>query len=270
LVHILNSHPLTDGPVGDCSGIDFPGYPYNPVSNDVKEEVQAHLYDWFNAQPPHPKNRYEVSKCGSVDDLIFRARYVEPTNAPKFFMLFRDPADWVWAVWNFWTDHSLDAHEVATTSWAGGNQYRSPELFHELVVAGDQIQASIQKYRDQTIVDPRKLVAAFGRKQVFFAKSEDMKPEVMGAHNDLLERLQPFINLVGFDGEHLKSIHNCQESRGLDGTCEETEKKWGAYQVDGNRNMLPETRKFLYLQFQQECEIWKREFGVIYEDCLNA
>ena len=57
---------------------------------------------------------------------------------PKYIISFRPPAEWQWARYNFWT-HELDAREgIPGSSWTDSDSFRSPEMFHELVLAGNK------------------------------------------------------------------------------------------------------------------------------------
>jgi len=55
---------------------------------------------------------------------------------PKYIMTIRPPDEYQWARYNFWTNQ-LDARH-SPGKWTDGDSYRSPEMFHELVLAGNK------------------------------------------------------------------------------------------------------------------------------------
>ena len=87
-------------------------------------------------------------------------------------MAVRNPAEWQWARYNFWTNE-LDRDHVGGR-WTSAQNYRSPELFHELVAAGNR-----------TIVDS--IVASYAIDWVrrWLQQAEDAN-RVVGAGNLLL------------------------------------------------------------------------------------
>jgi hypothetical protein len=117
---------------------------------------------------------------------------------------------------------------------------------------------------------PRELIAAFGKKNVMFARTEDMlkdtdKPRKGG----FLERLARFLGLKDFKNYPFKAMHRC-ESVDRKGRRKNCKMPLAVYPISGNRDMLPETRTLIYLHFYEECLIMKQEFGVVYTACLNV
>ena len=89
------------------------------------------------------KQQITVASTLVVDDAVLRYRYLQTKKPARFFILTRDPADWLWAAWNFWLDSELDLKpaEFADRGWASQKlQYLSPELFHELLLGGRSCQ----------------------------------------------------------------------------------------------------------------------------------
>ena len=55
----------------------------------------------------------------------------------RFIVVHHDPVDWIFALWNFWTQRNDDMELNAPRMWAKkGNNKWSPEKFHELFSAG--------------------------------------------------------------------------------------------------------------------------------------
>jgi len=247
--------------------------------------LQKNLFYYYNRHPKHTdsskRKLMTVNSCHSPDDIILRAHYLKPTKKRRILYLIRDPADWLWAIWNFWVDTDMDESVVGSKSvpgrgiirsWAqDGVDYRSPELFHEFMVAGDRLvpSARLIKSRERTVTDLRKLIAAFGRDNVFVARTEDMLPQRIDESGGFLDRLSEFTGLSrdGFLDNATKVIHNCNANKGNTVSCGSA--KSSAYGISGYRDMLSDTRKFVYLYFHEECKIWMKEFGAEFQDCLH-
>lgn len=60
---------------------------------------------------------------------------------PKYIISLRPPDEWQWARYNFWTN-DLDARRDTPGRWTDSDSYRSPEMFHELVLAGNKTTLS--------------------------------------------------------------------------------------------------------------------------------
>jgi len=192
----------------------------------------------------------------------------------KTIYLFRDPADLIWASWNFWVDEHWDAIPSTKSNWAQpGHHYRSPELFHEIIKAGD-LSYSYRKYvgshKYHMVCTVKNLLQIYGRENVLFLRNEDMLPTEI-EKSGLLDKLSGF---TGLDRDKFNStmVHertNCNDDKGATVECSNPTKTL-AYEISGNRTMFPETRQLIYLDFLEECKIMKREFGVEYPECLGV
>jgi hypothetical protein len=220
-----------------------------------------------------------VNGCLNLHDTWLHLHYLHPADA-KYFILLRDPADWLWAGWNFWVDDALDgrsgqvAGADAKKLWASANtEYRSPELFHELIVSGHATKSGarlLDTLRRQTVTAGRRLVALAGQEQVLFLKNEDMLPEHIDETGGLLDQIANFTGLARskFKGPGLHTMLNCNDNKGFQSKCGSSSR--GSYEIAGHRKMLEKTRAFIYLHYQEECQIWSKEFGVSYPDCVNV
>jgi hypothetical protein len=168
----------------------------------------------------------------------------------------------------------VDAKPPINADWAEKSlHYRSPELFHELVAALDKLKSHkrFDMFRAATVMLPRKMIAAFGKENVFIARNEDMMPAMVAKGGGFLDQLSQFTGLDrgGFQDSSIKTVHNCNDNKGNQASCNK-ETTHSAYAIAGNRTVLPKTRKLIYLFFAAECRLWKNEFGIEYPDCLNA
>lgn len=159
---------------------------------------------------------------------------------------------------------------------------RSPELFHEYMLSGERLQSSqhlLQNFRDSYVaIAHRALADNFViNDDLLVLKSEDMLPDRIES-SGFLDKLASFLGVVkvNFDMSVLHSYSNCGNSRGQDnhdcmgGEEEDVAGPSMAYDIAGGRAMLNETRDLVYLQFAEECLLWKESFGIEYEACLDA
>jgi hypothetical protein len=244
------------------------------TASDRQLQVQKELYgyyDRFFSRDIDKSGKMSVNACYWIYDIEISWHYLRPQGKKSIF-LFRDPADWLWSAFNFWKMIDIDPEEYG---WAfEGVEYRSPELFHELVASGTKTKWGLyshEYYHMFTIRSPRKLIATFGRDNVLFLRNEDMLPDVVDKKSGVLDQLSNFTGLdrSQFDPSSFSFVTNCNGSSSV--------KEWGvcqtrtaAYAIAGGREMLAETRTLIYMHFWEECKIWAAEFGVVYPDCLNV
>jgi hypothetical protein len=269
-----------------------------PVSQEmtaVKAKVQENLYQWHSglanmrmlANKNQPGNNLKakqmkeqkqiVNGCVNWHDLWLHLHYTKPATAnKKFFIVLRDPADWLWAIWNFWIDQSLDSDQNGNEKqWTSVDRhYRSPELFHELILSDIKTNSAANLLiglKQNTAVYGRRLVSLVGRENVMFLRNEDLLPERIDV-TGVLDRISDFTGLDRhqFQEQALHSFTNCNQQKGLTHVCSNETTTRGAYEISGNRTMLKATRKFIYLQFWEECKIYANEFGIVYPDCLHV
>jgi len=287
LTHIIISHPKVRKFRKEGMELFFKhDYLFDSIANSKEEqlEFQTNLHEFhknlYNEQMEligdndETKSQLTVASTLVVDDAVLRSRFLQSKKPTRFFILTRDPADWLWAAWNFWLDSELDSKpaEWPKRGWASQKlQYRSPELFHELLLGADRVKSHswFHRLRDAAVNSPRRYIAAFGKDNIFFARNEDMLPVYVDSKGGLLDRLSNFTGLdrEGFRASVAKQIHNCNDVKGNEEVCNKTS---SSYSIAGGRPMLPESRRLVYLFFATECKLWKEEFGIEYPECLNA
>jgi hypothetical protein len=258
-----------------------------PRNEDHRSQLQKSLYDWHqnlyaqSVQRQSSTKKKTINACHNERELWLSLHYLNATvrgtpdpHQRKYVVLLRDPADWLWAAWNYWVDKGLDNTTDTFGSWATSqSHYRSPALFHELILSADKTVSGnhlINERRRWTVTVSRRLVALVGRENVLFLRNEDMLPAVVENQGGLLDRLSSFsgLNRTLFRDDGFRTIRNCNDMKGEDSKCGNSTSS--AYEIAGHREMLESTRSLIYLHFRQECQIWNEEFGVTYPDCLNA
>lgn len=203
----------------------------------------------------------------------------------KFIIIVRDPADLLYSNFNFFSIPSLDLiGNRPVVSWSYELlDYRTPELFHELLVSGNKSLCGKRMLAS--------LLACFvlfptwmhlvGHENVLVLKNEDMFPEVIDNRGGLLDQLSTFLGIDrnSFDSETLKSRTNCNDgnmiSRGMDAKCinDGNERKHTAsslsYPISNNRAMLSETRELVYIIASEACHLLEEYFNhVVYDGCM--
>lgn len=151
---------------------------------------------------------------------------------------------------------------------------RSPELFHEYLLAGDRLLAMkslLKDFRDMKRIQMEisVMVAKQNPNNFWVVKSEDMNPNNLES-TQFLDRLATFLGVSkdGFDDEILHSFRNCGDQKG--GSKIDCKSKSSGYAITGGREMLTESRELVYLYFAEECKLWAEEFGVVYKECLDV
>jgi hypothetical protein len=248
------------------------------TGNDSTLETKLHLANshegWEGLNDNTEQGAMTVNKCMNVIWYLMQRNYLikPPANRKqKIILLLRDPADWLWAAWNFWIQpyDALPGH-AQDRSWASApSQYRSPELFHEYMLAGDRMEYSknlVNNFRG-TYTANGILEDMVDNMDLLVLKNEDLVPENIDS-SGLLDNLANFLGLskTGFDVTTLHSLTNCNDHKGL--TNVDCKKKTAGYTIAGNRSMLEKTRELVYLHFAEECQMLKDQFHVDYSDCL--
>lgn len=245
-----------------------------------KEQVQANLFRWHSGLAAIlqnlPSKKPTVNGCVNWHDLWLHLHYARPTNK-KYFVLLRDPADWLFSTYNFWIDEALDSRLNGNEKeWADSKKhYRSPELFHELIVSDTRTRSGANMLiglKQSTAVYGKRLVQLVGRDQVLFLRNEDLLPERIDVPGGALDQVSDFTGLHRgkFHQQGLHSFANCNDAKGFTQECNDDKASRGVYEISGNRTMLEATRRFIYYNFWEECKIWAKEFGIYYPDCLNV
>lgn len=244
---------------------------------DHTREVQQQLFAWhkkmYEVKRDNPGKKV-VNGCLNFMMAAYNYLYNGMEHNPKFIILFRDPADWMWASFNYWQDPELDANGPISNNWANKlAQYRSPELFHEMWLAGlDKFTfgGNMETKMDDNWKNVLLLSQIVGKENILFIKSEDMEPENVEG-SQLLKRLSNFtgLSIDGFNEQVAHGRTNCNANKGGTASCSKKEASSG-YPITEGRWMFQKTRKLVYLRFYRVCKIWAEEFGIVYPACLDA
>ena len=286
LFNLLVSHPDAE-PVfkrkeycmdhGHFLDYTLPQHLSNPNAlRDLRKNLFGyHNYMLRRRSEPFHKSVQFVNACLQPREMEYHLSYTPIPETSKFLLLFRDPADWLWASWNFWMDKNLDDRRPVDHDWATlGVHYRSPELFHELILSRESTKSAAKRFRtmrENTVHVPRRLIHLVGKDRLLFLKSEEMKAS-SGSLPQFLDLLGKFTGLFvsGFNATVAHGHTNCNAQKGFRSLCASAGKTPSGYPITHDRPMLEETRKLIYIQFWEECKIWKREFGIIYQECIDA
>jgi uncharacterized protein YkuJ len=212
----------------------------------------------------NPKNKGQqrqrqrtVNGCLYPEEVLMQYLYLgQPTNR-KFIVVYRDPADWLWAAWNFWntTTDTYPDEERVHTGWTNHPEdYRSPELFHELLLAagsgcsnsGDSDVGGVHPMADY--LDQRRAVfmnaaiqlgAVVPKENILLVRNEDMVPDRVAQPGGLLDQLSTFLSIdrKKFSSSTYAHFTNCNDNKGDQVACQ---KKTSSYAIAGYRSMLEE------------------------------
>ena len=212
-----------------------------------------------------------VNGCiGGSDQVELNYRYIPPTSS-KFIVMFRDPANWVWAAWNFWSNSRFDDHDTED-HWTNATlHYRSPEYFHEIILSMGKLPAFNDLFWRIKFAthDGLRLIELVGLSNILFLRNEDLEPGAIVSRGTL-EKLATFLSIDSDDfGQETDQRTNCNSHKGSFEPCPPVS-NFGSYDISGKGGMLPKTRVYIYSFFQCACNIWYEKFGIDYPICRQG
>eukprot|EP00439_Symbiodinium_sp_Y106_P052874 s428_g7.t1 len=192
------------------------------------------------------------------------------TGKVKLLFVVREPADYLWAAYNFWI--LPGERKGLQDDWTDTTKHtRSPELFHELVLADGKNPAWQPRSGKVTglwfnLIQDVKNASA----KTLVLKSEDFTDHVSAT----LDKMASFLGVSasGFPIEVALGRTNSQasaERRGVD-TVQKDPVEIGVYEISGSRPMLCATRRVIYSKTQDVCQVLSSSFGVGYDACLGG
>ena len=203
----------------------------------------------------------------------------------KYILITRDLSELGWAAFNFWCSEGIDGakHCLDTVNqWSDVKyHYRSPELFHEIVVAQslgkqslrvpnaihhDVFQKDFYWQKLQDFVN-----TGISANRVIFVASEVLSENATAVWTKVVSRVStvpvltehPTINTFGS-----KRI-NSGDHKGTNTVSNQTDQgsRGGVYAISGHRPILDKTREIIASVWMQDC-IWTSQItGYAYPAC---
>ena len=214
--------------------------------------------------PAHP---YSVNSCLKRFDQLRTHRCLWPrlTFKPKYIFSLRPPADYLWARYNFWTV-DLDVRWHSPGRWTNLENYRSPEMFHELVLAGDKIRLDSRPTMPHYaagivrpwILELEKTQAAVGMANLLIINIDEIQTDQTdpGFQKRLCEFLGLSLDLT---------LSNIRTNSGAylrgRGASNAGIQSNGRYEVSGWRPMLNATRVLINTREKQACAELRARFN---------
>ena len=239
-------------------------------------ESGIHLYEYRKQVQSRRKlfNSFTLLLNGCIgggEEVLMNYKYI-PSQEEKFILVFRDPADWLWSIWNFWTDAAFDNDPFTPGSWTNPSKhYRSPELFHEIIASSGKLNvfnALLSRLRTYTS-SAKLLTELVEKRNILFLRNEDIDPSVILA-NGALKRMADFAGIeVSLFGKESSERTNCNDEKGENSLCSQTVST-GTYKLSGSRPMLEQTREIINVFCKSLCLNWLTEFGLDYPHCYNS
>jgi hypothetical protein len=208
---------------------------------------------------------------GGSHEVELNYRYI-PSRSEKFMITFRDPADFLWAGFNFWTMEGLDDSEFINPGmWTDAtHHYRSPGLFHEIVASNGRVKAFNALFSRITgsTKDALRMMELVGKKNIIFIRSEDIHPTSIQA-SGVLYRLANFTNIDPSQyGNETMQVTNCNDNKGSVSVCKNASTQ-GLYGISGRQEMFRSTRCLIYAFCRTDCDLWFEKFNISYPQCRN-
>jgi hypothetical protein len=204
---------------------------------------QKSLFDYFfGLAKVYPyKGELLVNGCISPEKNHAINTLLRPKTAN--IMMVRNFADRLWAIHNFWCSKSLDV-DCRGGGWTKEGMYRTPEMFHELLLSRDSPQSEIYPYSCGHIAHSyTESIRRFGTDGV--QPPHVVSIEALSAldRDDHVRRLQDYINaaLNTNTSLQIQNLHrvNAGDEKGPTVIAHNSEE--GVYKISGHRPMLPES-----------------------------
>jgi len=248
---------------------------YRGPEDNVQNNLLARLYEYRKQLYLHRLELNDTSKLtvngcllGSINAEV---NYVYiPQRGEKFIVMYRDPADWLWAAWNFWYDRSMDNPEKSDAITTAEKNFRSPELFHEIIASKGKLILfyNIFVHLQRATWDGTRMIELVGRNNVLFLRNEDIEPSTIKS-SGTLERLSKFLSISSSEfGSEILERTNCNDVKGENEICPKIFTP-GLYKTAGYRPMLNKTRVLIYAFSQSACTFWYEQYEIDYPHCRN-
>ena len=211
-----------------------------------------------NFTQPRIPGYFTINACINTDAAIARyVRFGRPGNT-KFLLSVRNPADYAWAGFNYWT-HTYDKYEFAPARWVhSGYNYRTPELFHEYVVSGGLLKGG-----DTFPHIIREFTGKIRRVEAERIPFKIVSQETIASS---LTSVAMFIGVRDYFPMKNTRINSGYKvaNRGAGASDTDTHAS-GVYEISGYRGMLASTRQYIQEKELSDCraflETWCVDLG---------
>ena len=201
------------------------------------------------------------------EEVRLNYRYI-PARGEKFIIMLRDPADWVWAMFNYWAIENMDAQYAFGMLTIPMIHYRSSTLFHEIISSNGAMSVFhglFEPIRKATY-DSIEMINLVGRQNLLFLKSEDLLPSRIHSLGTL-SRLSTFLSIdIQQFGNESYEMTNCNNEKGTEIVCTHSDVV-GSYDTSRGVILSENTRKMIFSFCQNACILWREKLDVDYPNC---
>ncbi len=201
--------------------------------------------------------------------------------------MIRDFADMIWSSYNFWCKVGYDKEACGYERWANKDYHiRSPEIFHDLIVADSQGNTTVVQpfyypmhrpcanaggyYNEYIDFHVRRYTT---EEYVIIIASEDLEINPKRVANLVANRIHYPIHQLG----GLRDLHNftkirinSQENKGTTHSILLDSYKPGVYNISNYRPMLDDTRILLNQCWYDDCRKIAQRTNYTYAACFNS
>lgn len=217
-----------------------------------------------------------VSGCIALEHNEAMFELLQPRMPVQVILTVRDYADMAWASFNFWCVKWLDRNCSSSNGWwTLPEHYRSPELFHELMVM--QKEGAINALRTgnvfndplpytNVIVQYERLV---GPDRVLILDSDELQHNPRSAWRKIAK-------FTGLSNNHPHLHHfetvlyNTHSARGQRSHSKSRAHRHGVYPISGHRPMLASTRALLDTAWMQDCVTLNKQYNLTLRACAGV
>ena len=213
--------------------------------------------------------KFFISGCLFVEKIILEINTFKPINQ-KYILLVRNLPDYLWASYNFWCIRGFDIGCRPGGFWnqmLNPSPYKSPELFHELVILNIKNLSHIKLPNSNILIHGfkkhiLKYLEYMRSDQLLILPSENISTYESWNRISKFTKMNTHQNWVNFSMVRL----NANENPGVDSVSSVHKKMSGRYRFSNFRPLMNTTRELLNNFFEDDCK-WLKKFNITY-DCV--
>lgn len=227
--------------------------------------------------PPLPTTHKRVSGCITFEHNDIMLRALRPKRPIKIIFVVRDYADTLWAAFNFWCIKHFDPDCHPGTDWTDSTTgYRSPELFHEFVMA-ERVTGVVRNALESPYTTPLVFTDKIRAYERIVGKGNVL---VLDADALTSSTRSTWLEIAKFAGlsPHHPSLplfrarrYNAQdrfEHRGASSYKASANHVTGLYAASGHRPMLDHTRRMIHAAWHRDCTLLNEAYNLSLGACV--
>jgi len=213
-----------------------------------------------------PNNLFIDGCIDIINNMKLRNLIHHPVDT-LYLVMIRDYADMLWSSYNFWCKREYDGTDCDYSKWADPDKHRrSPELFHDLIVADAKYNKSVVQPFYYPMEKPCINAGGYyseylqmhlfsrqlGQNQTIIVSGEELDAYPLHVAQRIANHIG--YNIAGIDLTSFSQVRvNTQEHKGDKELIGRREHRPGLYNISQYRPMLAQTRQLLSQCWREDC-----------------